>query len=460
MRIPVPISARLLVYWISGILISFKTTTNPYFLLIACCSWLLIAHYRNTFFEELALAVFIVLASAFTTGMRAPTTLQNDHAFYAVQLTQYKGKSSSGKTFHYLAESLIGQIDVYSIDSLAVRQTVSVHTPSRPGYNQKQMVFLKPGSYELIDTPDGLLTEQILPKKLLFDLKNWVSNRWKQLSMPARSRGLMASLILGERSELDPIVKEHFKILGISHILAISGLHFALLYLAFKSISLLLPHRLRRGVRLALTLTFASLVGWSPSVSRAALFILLYEVGGYLGRPVNRIHLLCITALISLVFEPDWLFSVGFWLSYSAVLGIFLALPFFELVKKKKAIWRYLIEIVGISIAAQLAVTPIIALVFEELSIFSTIASAALTPIVPLMLLTSVLSLAGGLFATLTAQFFSLLLAAIKWAAELVDQPIQVCTSTVELTAYYTLYLYLMYIAHKALHKWREQQYE
>jgi len=137
-------------------------------------------------------------------------------------------------------------------------------------------------------------------------------------------------LLLGDRSLLSPEIKTAFQQLGLAHILAISGMHFGLCYLLFNGISLLLPFNVRRGFRVILSISYAVATGLGISVIRALIFILLYELGIALKRPINRLQLLLSTLLICLMIQPYWIYNVGFQLSFTAVLGIFVGLYFFR----------------------------------------------------------------------------------------------------------------------------------
>ena len=140
--------------------------------------------------------------------------------------------------------------------------------------------------------------------------------------------GFYRALILGDRSELALEIKTAFQQLGLAHILAISGMHFGFCYLFFNLISLVLPFTFRRGFRMTLSIGYALLTGLSVSVVRALIFIILYELGILLKRSINRWQLLISTALICLMIRPYWVFDVGFQLSFTAVLGIFVGLFF------------------------------------------------------------------------------------------------------------------------------------
>ncbi len=132
------------------------------------------------------------------------------------------------------------------------------------------------------------------------------------------------SIITGIR-EIDPETKKKFYETGVGHILAISGLHVGLIYmgihwifrfLRFGIYSYLIPS--------ILVWIYGFFVGLIPSVFRASLMLSFYSISKVISRPVKPLNVLLLSFAISLLWEPLWIFSISFWLSYSAVLGFLL----------------------------------------------------------------------------------------------------------------------------------------
>lgn len=136
--------------------------------------------------------------------------------------------------------------------------------------------------------------------------------------------GLAKALLIGVRDDLDEEVNEDFRIAGIAHVLAVSGLHVGFLVAAILAI--LKPLRLSPAVRLlvlgVILLMYCVLLDFTPSVVRASLLAVLLLSGKALKRRVDPLTSLAAAFLFILLLRPSDLFNLGFQLSFLAVLGI------------------------------------------------------------------------------------------------------------------------------------------
>ena len=154
-------------------------------------------------------------------------------------------------------------------------------------------------------------------------------------------------------------IASQFSRLGLSHVLALSGLHINLLYgvCAFL-VSLLFKHQpITQSLLLSLVILFyAVLTGLSPSVMRASLMFLLYAFTLLVDRRTSVYNVIFLSAFILLVFQPNLLFSVGFQLSYMAVIGIvYFYTKFAKYSRVKSYFLQFVFGISIVSIAAQLS---------------------------------------------------------------------------------------------------------
>ena len=146
---------------------------------------------------------------------------------------------------------------------------------------------------------------------------------------------LVKGLLTGDRSGLSRQTVATFRESGASHLLALSGLHAGILYLFLsKFLSILgnsMTIRRFRGIAILLAAAFYTLMtGASPSMVRAFLFITIRELSHLAGREPAPLSVLALALSIQLVLHPPVLRSVGFQLSYAAMLGIFLLFPVLE----------------------------------------------------------------------------------------------------------------------------------
>ncbi len=140
---------------------------------------------------------------------------------------------------------------------------------------------------------------------------------------------LVKALILGQRGDLSDTLKRDFRSLGVSHLLALSGMHFSVIIGSAGAVLNLF--RVRRvpkyTVLLLLSVAFAFLTGFGVTVSRAALMMILFCLAKLLGRNFDSLTALSAAAIAVTAFSPSSAFNSGFQLSFSATLGIILLAP-------------------------------------------------------------------------------------------------------------------------------------
>ncbi len=200
-------------------------------------------------------------------------------------------------------------------------------------------------------------------------------------SIPFSDRGtsaLLKALLTGQRKELGRAVTLSFRAAGASHLLALSGLHLGVIYLILsKLLSILGNSRIACAARSGLIVGFSAfyvlMTGASPSIVRAFLFIVLAEIAGNCpGRSKTPIGVWCTAMLIQLVFRPESVSSVGFQLSYLAMLGIFLVYPsmkaWYPGSGHKREKWnplRRIWEAMALSASCQLFTAPLVWITFH-----------------------------------------------------------------------------------------------
>ena len=147
------------------------------------------------------------------------------------------------------------------------------------------------------------------------------------------SAGIVQALMTGDRSGLDRETTAAFRASGASHILALSGLHLGIIYLIIRKVFGLLGNspaarKVRSAVTLAATGFYTLMTGAGPSVVRAFLYVCVSEAASLdTGRRKHPAGILLAALTLQLAFTPPVIASVGFQLSYLAMLGITLLLP-------------------------------------------------------------------------------------------------------------------------------------
>jgi len=147
------------------------------------------------------------------------------------------------------------------------------------------------------------------------------------------TRGLVCALLTGDRRILGKDVIQAFRLSGASHILALSGLHLGVIYLALNRVlSVFGKSRtasiVRSGSIVAFSAIYVLATGAAPSLVRAFIFIVLNELSKqFPGRTRQPLRILLVSLTIHLAVSPSSVASLGFQLSYLAMLGITLVFP-------------------------------------------------------------------------------------------------------------------------------------
>ncbi len=260
-----------------------------------------------------------------------------------------------------------------------------------------------------------------------------------QRSIPEPQAGLAQALLLGIRSELPRPVKESFRAAGMSHLLAISGLHVGVVMaLTLAAASALAGQNNPWAVLTAglVVWTYAILSGLDPPVVRAAIMGSLYLAQGLLGRGIRGLTALLLAAAVMILMDPHLLGSLSFQLSFTAMAGVIFGLPLISVLTAAlsglssgswAARWAQyglslLVASVVISTTTTLATLPLVAWHFGEIPLMSVPATILAMPAMSAALVGAALTSIVGLLASPLAVIAGTLawapLSWLIWVAE------------------------------------------
>ena len=236
--------------------------------------------------------------------------------------------------------------------------------------------------------------------RLAASYRTQIENLYRRLGIEGDELAVLSALTLGDKTDLSESVRESYSVAGVSHVLALSGLHVGLLYaLAFFLLRPLLlggqSGRVLRSLLLILLLwLFAFFTGLSPSVVRSAAMFSIWALADLCGRQSFSLNTLALTAWLMLLVRPVWLFDVGFQLSFAAVLSILLFQPFlYRLCPVRHRAGTYLWGLVSVSVAAQLGTAPLVLFYFSRFSTHFLLTNLLVVPLVTLILYAAVVLL-------------------------------------------------------------------
>lgn len=162
--------------------------------------------------------------------------------------------------------------------------------------------------------------------RLSNSIRHRVRNSLEPLNREGQSRAaaILTSLVIGDYSQLDNSTREIFQNSGTYHVLVVSGLHVAwiagVLIVSFRWMRF--PERIRYFSAALAVLLYAAVIGFQPSITRCLWMFILYLIGRMLVRRSDPANLLFTAALLILCLEPNWLFEIGFQLSFVSVMAI------------------------------------------------------------------------------------------------------------------------------------------
>ena len=253
------------------------------------------------------------------------------------------------------------------------------------GYMQRREIYRQvwlPAESWLKTGVDKKLRLRVLAEKT----RSYLLEIYKSNGLEGDELAILSALTLGYRKSLDPEVRQTFANSGAMHVLAVSGLHVGILFLAFKWLFAFLK-RSRWGrwayviAALILLWGYAFITGLSPSVQRAALMFSLVQIGDGLRRPANIYNTLAASAFILMAIKPVLLFEVGFQLSYSAVIGIVYFQPkLARFIESRNKITRYIWGLFTVSVAAQIGTFAISSFYFKQFPVWFWIANFFVIP--------------------------------------------------------------------------------
>ena len=205
--------------------------------------------------------------------------------------------------------------------------------------------------------------------------------------LPGEEGKLLGGMLLGETAPVSEKVIQDFRTCGVSHLLAVSGLHTSLwaMFLFRMLQKLKWSRRVSAACSMGFVLFFMGLAGFSPSVTRAGIMMLLYLGGFLLRREPDSLNSLGLAALVILFANPFAAADLGMLLSFSATAGILLLQKPFARVLERPAqhmpagllrkACKGVAELLAVTLAAIVFTLPVSILSFGQVSLIAPLAN-------------------------------------------------------------------------------------
>ncbi|QOI97626.1 MAG: ComEC family competence protein [Flammeovirgaceae bacterium] len=273
--------------------------------------------------------------------------------------------------------------------------------------------FIRNNSVMLHDTTGGnvFFKEVYVIRNKALQIINTCINGTQQ-------QAIAAALILGVKDGLDTDLTQAYAASGAMHVLAVSGLHVGIIYMIILFV-LQPTSRSRQGkwalafVSIVLLWGYASITGFSPSVLRAVTMFSFVALARPLNYRTNIYNILAVSAFVLLLFNPYLVMSVGFQLSYLAVIGIVYLQPvLYRAWIPKSILLDKVWQITCVSLAAQLATFALGLLYFHQFPVYFLFSNLFVIPGATLILITGIALLAIS-WIPVAAKVFGVVLSAL-----------------------------------------------
>ncbi len=302
-------------------------------------------------------------------------------------------------------------------------QNVMIYMTEKKGLSQGAFVVLS-GNLSEFDAPGNpgefdlrgyyacrhcyyRLTKAVLMEKknvgfsvaaTLSKLKGRASGTLKDIA--GKEAELLGAILLGEKREVDQEILDRFRLAGFLHICSISGLHISILGMGL--FSLLKKFCFRNGTAAffsgVLVLSYGIMTGSSVSTLRALVMFVVWAAAKILGRIYDLLSAMALALLLILLESPVYFFDSGFWLSFSAVVGIGAVTPMLvKMTGIRSKAGRSLMGSLGILLSS----LPVTLVVYGEYSVIGFLLNLLIMPTVPVVIYSGTAGiLAGSLWKT------------------------------------------------------------
>lgn len=236
--------------------------------------------------------------------------------------------------------------------------------------------------------------------------RNYLSDTITYL-LPEPQAQLLSGILLGVKTNLPTELKKDLRETSTIHIVVVSGQNLSMISGFILFLAPLLGRRKTIILGFIAISFYSLLTGLQIPVIRAAIMASFSYLAQLLGKENDGLRILIITAALMLLFNPNWIFSISFQLSFLATTGVVFVAP--ALLSRAKFIPEILREDLVVSFAAQLMTIPIIALNFHTLSVSGILVNALVLWTIPLIMLSGAISLISGLVFLELGQILGLI---------------------------------------------------
>ena len=225
-------------------------------------------------------------------------------------------------------------------------------------FNYRKYLLSKKINYIVDSTKIKLIKHS---NNVFYKLKNTIRNRIYRCS---KTKNYIMMFLLGDKNYVDKTSINNYRFLGISHLLALSGMHVSLV--VFALLKILSKLKKKYYIIISFLLIYLFLSGFSISLSRACYQFILFHINDKLKLNIKNINIIILLFSLFLIYNPYFIYSIGFIFSFSISFSL---LNYSNLLDNKRVIYKLLV----VSLLSFFISLPVIINNFNQINILSII---------------------------------------------------------------------------------------
>ncbi|NEO97335.1 MAG: DUF4131 domain-containing protein [Symploca sp. SIO2E9] len=334
----------------------------------------------------------------------------------ATQLSELTGTDNNGAITKGVTGKLYVTVPLLQTTGLYPGQTIAVtgilYQPkpaTNPGVFDFRAYLARKGAFvglsgRQVNFPDEV---QKQPRGLWIIRQRIIRSQIRWLGSPKGQ--LLSSMILGRRAvDLPYDVRDQFIEAGLAHVLAASGFHISLILGSVVTLMRRWGARTQFSIGIITLIVYVGLTGGQPSVMRAAIMGLGALIALVSQRQVKPLGSLLLTVTILLLFNPLWIWDIGFQLSFLATLGLLVTVS--PLTKQLDWLPPVIASVIAVSLAASFWTLPLQLYYFYKVATYSVVVNVICAPLIVIISLGGFISAIAALILPVAGSALALLL--------------------------------------------------
>ncbi len=257
-------------------------------------------------------------------------------------------------------------------------------------------------------------SDSLTPRTLIYRLRGLIAGAIDRVAEDAGEAGLFKAVLLGDRTELNPETYEAFRLCGIAHILAVSGLHLSLLGQAVLTMlrKLHLPYPLCAALTGGMMLIYVLMLDGRPSAWRALIMFTVSLAAPVAKRTYDLLSAAGLAGILLLISRPLYIADGAFQLSFAAIAGVGLIYPELaglvrRVFKDRRSLLRGAAESVALSLSIWLATLPVTAHNYYSVSMLGIFLNLLALPMMTLIMASVAAGAAAGVISASAGMLFA-----------------------------------------------------